>query len=82
MRTALRKMGNSTGVIVPKAVLTELGAGIGAIFDVRVEDGRLVLSRADGLRAGWAEAAETLAEDDDAAEWRGFGNDDDARLEW
>ena len=42
MRTALRKMGNSAGMIVPKAILTELGSEIGEEFEIRAEDGRIV----------------------------------------
>jgi antitoxin MazE len=42
MRPTLRKMGNSTGMIVPKAILTEMGLAAGATVDLRVEDGKLV----------------------------------------
>ena len=48
-RTALRRMGNSTGMIVPKALLAELGAEAGEAMDIAVEDGRLVAARAGGL---------------------------------
>ena len=44
-RTALRRMGNSTGMIVPKAVLAALGAQAGEPLDMGVEDGRLVVGR-------------------------------------
>ncbi len=44
-RTALRRMGNSTGMIVPKAVLAALGAEAGEPLDMGVEDGRLVVGR-------------------------------------
>jgi antitoxin MazE len=84
MRTALRKMGNSAGMIVPKAVLSELGSAIGEEFDIRAEDGRIVAApvRAEG-RAGWADAARALAATgDDALAWGEFANDDDAGLSW
>ena len=48
-RTALRRMGNSTGMIVPKAVLAALGAQAGEPLDIGVEDGRLVAARAGEL---------------------------------
>ena len=48
-RTALRRMGNSTGMIVPKAVLAALGAEAGQALDIGVEDGRLVAARAGEL---------------------------------
>ncbi len=83
MRTSLRKMGNSTGMIVPKAVLAELGATVGAAFDISVEAGRIVLAPLrDDPRAGWAEAAQAIGEADGAAEWQGFGNEGDADLLW
>jgi antitoxin MazE len=83
MRTALRKMGNSSGVIIPKAILNALGAAEGDPMDVNVEEGRIVLAPVrGGTRAGWAAAAEAIAADDDAADWRRFGNDGDASLTW
>jgi antitoxin MazE len=51
-RTALRKMGNSTGMIVPKAILAELGARAGEPMDLRVEGGRMVAARAGTLVDG------------------------------
>lgn len=48
-RTALRRMGNSTGMIVPKAVLAALGAKEGEPIDLRVDDGRMVAARAGEL---------------------------------
>jgi antitoxin MazE len=84
MRTALRKMGNSAGMIVPKAILGEIGSEIGEEFDIAVEGGRIVAApvRA-GLRAGWADAARALAEaGDDATVWPDLGNDGDEALAW
>lgn len=82
MRTALRKMGNSTGMIVPRAMLGEIGITTGAALDLRVEDGNLIATPVDALRrAGWASAAEAI-NNDDAAEWRDFGNEGDADLAW
>lgn len=58
-RTALRKMGNSTGMIVPKAILAQLGAKAGEPLDVSVENGRLVAARAGELFEG-----ETISTDE------------------
>lgn len=44
-RTALRRMGNSTGMIVPKAILAAMGAREGEPLDVSVENGRLIAAR-------------------------------------
>jgi antitoxin MazE len=84
MRTALRRMGNSAGMIVPKAILTELGTAIGEDFDISVENGRIVAAPVrDGVRAGWAEAARAAAEaGDEAPAWPEFANDEDDSLAW
>ena len=85
MRTALRKMGNSAGMIVPKAILTELGSAIGEDFDIKVEGGRIVAAPVRGMvRAGWAEAATLIgAEPDPAAEeWLDLASEADADWTW
>lgn len=81
MRTALRKMGNSTGMIVPKAILTEIGARAGAAFELSVKEGKIIAAPVPGVRAGWSEAAAALAEEP-PSDWTGFGNDEDAELAW
>lgn len=85
MQTALRKMGNSVGMIVPKALLNELGATAGTAMDVRIEEGRVVATPIRHVREGWEEAAAAVAaspEDPDEAAWRAFGNDDDGEWTW
>jgi antitoxin MazE len=39
MQTAVRKLGNSAGVIIPRSVLSELGLAAGDAVDLRLEDG-------------------------------------------
>ena len=85
MQTALRKMGNSVGMIVPKAILQELGAGAGTAMDMRVEDGRVVATPVRKVREGWAEDAERIAAygiTEEEAEWMTFGNEGDDELTW
>lgn len=85
MQTSLRKMGNSTGMIVPRSILSAIGVTTGAAMDLVVEDGRLVATPVvRETRAGWAAAAATMHDDTIADEdaWRGFGNEDDADLRW
>ncbi len=83
METSLRKMGNSIGMIVPKAALAEIGATLGARMTLRVDNGVLIAEpMATPVRAGWAEGAAIVGTDDDAAGWRTFGNDGDADLTW
>ena len=84
MRAQLRRMGNSSGVIIPKPVLAQLGVTVGDSLDLAVEAGRLVLVPVPAHpRAGWAEAARQVAEaGDDAPVWPEFGNEGDADLQW
>ena len=85
MHSALRKMGNSTGLIVPKTVLREAGVASGTTLDLIVENGRIVATPVPSVRTGWAEAAALITADPnpaDEAAWRGFANADDANLTW
>jgi len=56
-------MGNSHGVVIPKALLARIGAKPGDTVDVKIEHGRLVVVRSKRKpREGWAEASKTLAD--------------------
>jgi antitoxin MazE len=84
MRAAVRKLGNSSGVIIPKSLLRDLGVAVGDPVEMTLEAGRIVLipirRRA---RAGWAEASQSIAGAcDDALVWPEFGNADDETLIW
>src|SRR5271154_4746923 len=58
MRTAVRKLGNSSGVIIPKSLLRELDVTVGDAVDLALEAGRIVLIPLKRrARAGWAEAS-------------------------
>lgn len=84
MRTSVRKMGNSSGIIIPKPILAQIGAKTGDDLDLSLDDGRIVLAPAkQHPRAGWADAARRIAEaGDDALVWPEFGNTGDADLKW
>lgn len=85
MHSALRRMGNSTGLIVPRSILTAAGVASGTTLDLVVEDGRIVATPVHAPRAGWAEAAVAIAaarEGDDEAAWRDVGVEGDADLTW
>ena len=84
MQSALKKIGNSAGIIIPKPVLSQIGAELGDKLDLRVEDGNIIVSKSRRHpREGWAEAAAALAAaDDDKLVWPEFGNDGDDALEW
>jgi antitoxin MazE len=77
-------MGNSSGVIIPKPILVQIGVEAGDDLDLSLDDGRLVLTPSRRHpRAGWAEAAKDIAaRGDDALVWPEFGNADDTDLEW
>jgi antitoxin MazE len=84
MRAAIRKLGNSSGVIIPKPLLGELGVETGDAVEMTLEEGRIVLTAVPRRpRAGWDEAAAALAESgDDALVWPEFANDEDQDLTW
>ena len=75
MQTSLRKMGNSTGMILPKAILDQLGLASGAKVDLRVVDGEVIARPVRKVREGWAEAAALIGAaglTDDDREWLEF----------
>ena len=84
MRAAIRKLGNSSGVIIPKSMLAEVGLAAGDAVDLALEDSRIVITpQKKRPREGWAEASRAIAEaGDDALVWPEFANDEDADLKW
>jgi antitoxin MazE len=84
MKTAIRKMGNSHGVIIPKPLLAEVGARANDQVNLGVENGRIVIAPIRKRpRAGWAEASKRLAAARDGGlVWPEFGNDADKDLRW
>ncbi|CAA9483396.1 MAG: hypothetical protein AVDCRST_MAG91-139 [uncultured Sphingomonadaceae bacterium] len=89
MRTALRKMGNSAGMIIPRSILTQLDVEVGAKLEITVVDRAIVAKPiTTHPREGWEEDARKLAEagedaltEDDLA-WINTGNAFDAEWEW
>ncbi len=84
MRAAIRQMGNSSGVIIPKPLLAQIGVTTGDAFDLSLEHGRIVLVPVKKhVREGWAEDSKRLAAcGDDALVWPEFCNAGDDDLEW
>jgi antitoxin MazE len=84
MRTAIRKMGNSSGVIIPKSILAELKVVAGDAVEMRTEDGKVLIEPI--LRKvweGWAEDAKHIAAQEATdSEWLEFPNDADETLQW
>lgn len=83
MRSAVRKMGNSSGIIIPKPLLSEIGMKPGDDVELGIEGGRLFIEVVRHSRAGWADDAKRIAEaGDDILVLGEFGNDDDDALTW
>jgi antitoxin MazE len=83
MRASVRKMGNSSGIIIPKPILNEIGVEAGDDLELSLDKARIVLSLARHPRAGWVDAARQIAESgDDGLVWPEFSNADDADWEW
>ena len=82
MKIAIRKMGNSQGVIIPKPVLTQLGLDIEA--EMSVERDAIVLRKPrKSVREGWAAASKAIAAaGDDRLVWPECGNAGDSELVW
>lgn len=82
MRTTIRKMGNSQGVIIPKPLLAEVGLTDEAVMTIE-NDALVLRPLRRSPREGWAEASQALAErGDDAPAWPEFANAGDKHLKW
>jgi antitoxin MazE len=86
LHSTLRKMGNSTGMILPKAILDQLGLASGAKIELRVENGEVIARPAQRkVREGWEEAAERIGaagQTTEEQEWLDMPNDFDEEWEW
>lgn len=61
MKTAIRKMGNSQGVLIPKPFLLQTGLDIGEV-EIHVENDAIIIRKPKRKsREGWAEACQLLA---------------------
>jgi len=82
MKVAIRRMGNSQGVLIPKPLLAQVGLESEA--EMVIQRDSIVLRRPlKKVREGWAEASRHIAAaDDDKLVWPEFANDGDAELRW
>lgn len=84
MQIAIRTIGNSKGIVLPKPLLAQAGLDGETAADIAVENGSIVLRKpAKAVRSGWAEAAKALAATggDDLLMGE-FENADDAEWTW
>jgi antitoxin MazE len=84
MEIAIRNIGNSKGVVLPKPLLAQAGLEDQSTANITVENGHIILSKpAKSVRTSWSEAAAVVAaKGDDALLMGEFGNADDAGLSW
>jgi antitoxin MazE len=82
MLTTIRRVGNSRGILIPKPLLQQVGLIDQA--ELVVDGDALVLRRPRlQTRAGWAEAAKSIAAaGDDKLVLPEFANEEDAELIW
>lgn len=82
MEVAIRKMGNSRGVLIPKPILAQVG--LESTAELLVRNGVIeIRPSAPKAREGWAaDAQRVAAAGDDALVWPEFGNSGDEALQW
>jgi antitoxin MazE len=82
MEVAIRKMGNSQGVLIPKPILAQIGLVGTADLQVRNDVIEIRAVRRDP-REGWADDARRLAsQGGDALVWPEVANEGDNALVW
>lgn len=70
MKSRLRKIGNSHGVIIPTPLLQEIGVRPGDPVEMKVKKGRIVIApRPSQPRAGWAADSKALVDAGETFEW-------------
>ena len=84
MEIAIRNIGKTKGVVIPKLLLSQAGLEGESTVLIQVVNGSILLSKSSKpLRAGWAEAAaEVCAQGEDDLLMGELGNADDADLRW
>jgi antitoxin MazE len=82
MQVAIRTMGNSRGVLIPKPILEQTGLLDAA--DLQVKNGVIEIRPLKrNPREGWAVDSQRIAQaGDDAPAWPEFANADDKDLKW
>jgi len=82
MQVAIRKMGNSQGILIPKPILSQVG--LEGIADLQVKNGVIEIRPLKrNPRDGWALDSQRVAQaNDDKLVWPEFGNENDAELVW
>ncbi|MDP3617479.1 MAG: AbrB/MazE/SpoVT family DNA-binding domain-containing protein [Rhodoferax sp.] len=82
MQVAIRKMGNSQGILIPKPILSQVG--LEGVADLQVKNGVIEIRPLKrNPRENWARDSQRIAlANDDKLVWPEFGNQGDAELVW
>jgi antitoxin MazE len=84
MKTTIRKIDRRTFVVVPRSMLSRIGAKAHDLVDIKVEGKRLVITASShDPRAGWADESKAIAAaGEDKLVWPDFGKDSDKYWKW
>jgi antitoxin MazE len=82
MQVAIRKMGNSQGILIPKPILSQIG--LEGTADLRLKNGVIEIRPIKrNPRVSWALDSQRIAQTgDDKLVWPEFGNKGDVELVW
>lgn len=82
MQVAIRKMGNSQGILIPKPILSQVG--LEGTADLQVKNGVIEIRPLKrNPRENWARDSQRIAlANDDKLVWPELGNEGDAELVW
>ncbi|MBL4819224.1 MAG: hypothetical protein JKY15_08395 [Deltaproteobacteria bacterium] len=83
MYSEMRQVGNSKGIILPKAIIKQ--CHFEKIVELDVSEGVLMIKAVPAHRALWAKAFESVKKSHDPteAEWQAFSNEaDDSEWVW
>jgi antitoxin MazE len=80
VKTPIRQIGNSKGVILPSAVLKAVGAE--SELEMRVDGNQIILEPVKALRQGWFDNASELKTSPEETEWDRASLVDDSEWRW
>lgn len=77
MRSEIRQVGNSKGIILPKVILEQ--CHLEEAVELKVIEGELVITPISKKRAGWEQAFKNFKHEKDVLvrEWQAFSNESD-----
>ena len=83
MKTSIRKMGNSRGILIPKPFLAQMEMDVGEVA-IEIENDAIVIRKLEKkARHGWAAASKVVAAaGDDGLVWPELVNEGDRKFVW